>query len=448
MWIMIAMTAIPALAVLFWPRKEYREFVRIVLLDAPIEKVWDVISCVPKADGLPRLGYRYEATDEPDLFRGHPTQENADVNLLRHFPMAQPYLEVTRLEASYSPVLKRTTPFPVGEDTLDVMQLTPAEGGGTRLFSYTRLRGNLFVNLHFRWIGLPRYLRRIRSEVAGHEPARPILTSGWIWKIAATALALFVAIQQFGWIEGLVISGIIFLHEFGHALGYRAVGERVLGVHLVPFFGGITIGTMPKTAMRSAIVALSGTSFSLLLAFLLTAGFLLSGATAIFWSEDGVFAPNAAGGVVISIAGMLTLNILQLLPVRFMDGGRTLEAAISGLSSRARRLTLATAGLSIAAVAHICGLTVFAVMALLFVGGGVLFDALAKNNALPSFKPATLTSGLAIAGLYLGHIALYLVLMLWVGMMFFRGPGDTGSDQAEVIHQSPHNDPQIVLFEE
>ncbi len=80
---------------------------------------------------------------------------------------------------------------------------------------------------------------------------------------AALTYASFLYL--FGWQSAAILLVLIFIHEAGHALAMRMVGQPVQGIYFIPFFGGVAIAGAPHASQAErGFVALMGPGFSLI----------------------------------------------------------------------------------------------------------------------------------------------------------------------------------------
>lgn len=127
-------------------------------------------------------------------------------------------------------------------------------------------------------------------------------------------MALFV-LSFFGDWSGVdlaVLVAVVLVHEAGHALAMKLSGYRDVQVFFVPFFGGAAVGRpTSEQPFKSGLVDLAGPVPGILLATAL-----------LLWGPGG--------DVVSSAIGMLLLiNVLNLLPMTPLDGGRLLETTLT-----------------------------------------------------------------------------------------------------------------------
>ena len=144
----------------------------------------------------------------------------------------------------------------------------------------------------------------------------PRRTPGIPWGLvsltAGSALVSFIAFSLLtSLMMAIIITGVLVLHEGGHALLMRRFGQRDVHVFFVPLLGAFTMGRSPSPSVRSRIlIFLAGPVPGLLIALAFLA---LSGS-----------APHGPWRNIIG--SLLLINALNLLPFSPLDGGRVLEA--------------------------------------------------------------------------------------------------------------------------
>jgi Zn-dependent protease len=120
----------------------------------------------------------------------------------------------------------------------------------------------------------------------------------------------------FGWLTAALILIALVIHELGHLIAFRLIGQPWGRVIFLPFLGGLA---MPRQPFRSdgqhAFAALMGPGFSVLALL-----------PAILSSALGLPAPYW----IMQLAGVVAiLNLFNLVPVEPLDGGVALRAAFS-----------------------------------------------------------------------------------------------------------------------
>lgn len=130
-------------------------------------------------------------------------------------------------------------------------------------------------------------------------------------KFAAPMISMFVTIGAYaflfplGFAIGLVI--MILIHETGHVLAAKQKGLPVSAPLFIPFIGAlITMKRHPRDAVTEAYIAFGGPILG-------TVGALLSLWIGVTWQIDLL--------IVIAYVGFF-INLLNLLPIHPLDGGR------------------------------------------------------------------------------------------------------------------------------
>lgn len=111
------------------------------------------------------------------------------------------------------------------------------------------------------------------------------------------------------WMVGLLLVIGVGFHEYSHLFAARKLGLKTKGFYLVPFMGGVAfVDEKYKSFKQQAIVVIAGPAGGGLLAAI-TAG--------IYYITQIQFFGQAA-------VWMCVLNLFNLLPLSFMDGGQLL----------------------------------------------------------------------------------------------------------------------------
>jgi Zn-dependent protease len=106
----------------------------------------------------------------------------------------------------------------------------------------------------------------------------------------------------------LVLAVILLFHELGHWVAMRLSGQQDVRIFFIPFFGAVTTArSVPTTAGARAAIALAGPIPGIALGVLLAHVFP---------------APGLGRGVAVML---LYLNVFNLLPIGFLDGGKVLS---------------------------------------------------------------------------------------------------------------------------
>src|SRR5438105_4852556 len=124
-------------------------------------------------------------------------------------------------------------------------------------------------------------------------------------------LTIWLYAQTWGWWYAFGFVLLIFVHECGHLLAARRIGLKVGAPVFIPFMGAfIALKEAPPNAWIEAQVGIGGALLGTL------------GAGACFLI--GVFTGNPLF-LALAYAGFF-LNLFNMLPVGFLDGGRIVTA--------------------------------------------------------------------------------------------------------------------------
>jgi Zn-dependent protease len=192
-----------------------------------------------------------------------------------------------------------------------------------------------------------------------------LITAGVALVTGVVSLATFVL--AFGWIIAPLLVVALLIHEFGHLLAYRLIGQPWGRLVFLPFLGAIAVPRLAFTTQGQIVFsAMMGPAFSVAVP-LLAAG----------WVSAGLPYPEIAVMMGIVACG---LNLFNLLPVEPLDGGIVLRSVLAKIfGSFARFGLIAMGGLIIAGG--------FALQQVLL----VIFGALAL---LMNLRPRTIDQGL------------------------------------------------------
>jgi Zn-dependent protease len=154
--------------------------------------------------------------------------------------------------------------------------------------------------------------------------ANPKGSKGWtsatisIASLAATAAAFSLLM---GWQMGLIFVGLLVLHELGHLVSFRMIGQPWGKIIFMPFLGGVAVSRVPHLRLADdAFCAIMGAGLSLL---------ALVPAIVVHLYDVGSPGMQKVAFVMAAVAG--ALNLLNLLPVFPLDGGRVLRAVLQSL---------------------------------------------------------------------------------------------------------------------
>jgi Zn-dependent protease len=129
--------------------------------------------------------------------------------------------------------------------------------------------------------------------------------AGGSMALSIAAYAIFLRQTPFALILGFVL--IILIHEVGHAVVIRAKGLRAGVMVFIPFIGGaVTLKDQPRSAYDDAQIGLAGPIFGTVASLVVLQIYK--------WNARPLYLAIAAAGFAV--------NLLNLLPIGMLDGGR------------------------------------------------------------------------------------------------------------------------------
>jgi Zn-dependent protease len=168
---------------------------------------------------------------------------------------------------------------------------------------------------------------------------RPRVLPRWVPPVGlAASVAALVLVFGVRWSTAIAVSAVFVCHELAHAGVMRLVGAKVRGFLFVPLLGAATV---PEHGFRSrwdeARVTLAGPA----------SGLPTAGIIAMFLVSDAEWIGRGPLGFALLVA--LAVNVVNLVPLLPLDGGRILTCLCAGLPHGAR-VALTLAPLVLAAV--------------------------------------------------------------------------------------------------
>lgn len=156
------------------------------------------------------------------------------------------------------------------------------------------------------------FVRELAAAVRAAE-AQPPKSSGNLFLLVTMALFAITFLGDWSAMDIAILVGVVLFHELGHAAVMSLSGYRDVRVFFIPFFGAATSGKPPAAQpFKAGLVDLAGPLPGILLALALL-----------------LFAPP--GPVRHSAISLLALlNVLNLVPMTPLDGGRLFDRTIVG----------------------------------------------------------------------------------------------------------------------
>lgn len=177
--------------------------------------------------------------------------------------------------------------------------------------------------------------------------ARLITVFGVLTKLAQTGKVIKVALAGMavsGWTIlyslpfALALVATLVFHEWGHLRAMRHFGMKTKGMYLIPFVGGLAIGERPRSQWQEVHISMMGPFYGLAMTLACYLAFLATG--------------NAFVGLLASLSGLI--NVVNLLPLHPLDGGRVVKAlVVSGGSRLAFLVFVAFSAVAFAASAYL-----------------------------------------------------------------------------------------------
>jgi Zn-dependent protease len=162
-----------------------------------------------------------------------------------------------------------------------------------------------------------------------------LITAGVALATGAVTLATFAF--AFGAGIAAILVGALLVHEFGHLLAYRLIGQPWGRMVFLPFLGAVAVPRIGFTTQAQLVfAALMGPGFSVLIPVLVAMHVLLS--------LPGQELAIAMG--IVSVA----LNLFNLLPVEPLDGGLALRSIMGRIAGRHAQKGLLLVAMAIVAV--------------------------------------------------------------------------------------------------
>ena len=154
---------------------------------------------------------------------------------------------------------------------------------------------------------------------------------------------------------GLLLVLALFVHEFGHLLAYKLIGQPWGRMVFLPFLGALAMPRLPfESQGQSVFAALMGPGFSVILGF----------ACAIPYLFGHQLNPILAGLGLMTVG----INLFNLLPAEPLDGGIALRSVLARVIGDKAQWGLVAIGVLIAVLGLYCeqiGLVLFGGTAIL-----------------------------------------------------------------------------------
>jgi Zn-dependent protease len=230
-------------------------------------------------------------------------------------------------------------------------------------------------------------------------------TFHWINIIMAVVTGL-ISVAAFGLLVDIRFAPVLVIalavHEFGHMLAFRMIGQPWGRMLFLPFLGAIAVPRLPfDSQAQNVFAALMGPGFSIFLAI----GCIVPGL--LGWPSADLF---AVAGLVVS-----GLNVFNMLPAEPLDGGIALRSVLARLFGGRAWLGLLACALLIMGAGFVLNQSVLVLFGML----AVVFNL--KSRKIDSgLAPLTLTQVcIAILGyafITMAHYSLLYRFILQIGV--------------------------------
>jgi Zn-dependent protease len=211
---------------------------------------------------------------------------------------------------------------------------------------------------------------------------------------ALTGVVTFATFAfAFGVVVAVLLGAALLIHEFGHLLAYRLIGQPWGRLVFLPFLGAVAVPRIGFTGQGQLVfAALMGPGFSV----------AVPAAAAVY-----VHAGLPAGEIAVA-AGLVVcaLNLFNLLPVEPLDGGIALRSVLARISGKYARFGLIAIGAAIAAI----GWQIEQVLLLVF-GGVAILANLRPRIIDPGLEPLSRLQVSIAAFAFMAIVGAYAVLI-------------------------------------
>ncbi len=240
------------------------------------------------------------------------------------------------------------------------------------------------------WGGSYRLKSMIETGVPDERPYN-LIAAAVCLVTGLVTMATFALV--FSWLAAFLIIAILFIHELGHLLAYRLIGQPWGRMLFLPFLGGIALPRLPFETQASAVfAALMGPGFSAFFTVLCAIVFYLTGGTHDLLMRTGLI--------------FVLINLFNLLPVEPLDGGIALRSVLSRMLGSFARYGLLAVGVAII----IAGFW-YSMIILVIFGGIAVIANLRERNIDPGLTRLTSLQTSIAAFSYIAMTTAYVTLL-------------------------------------
>lgn len=289
----------------------------------------------------------------------------------------------------------------LNNELLKIAVETSSEADGTRLrLAYDWGPRPLLAQILARadlWGGAYR-LKGLAETGTPNERTHTLISAG------VALVTGVISLMAFGLILDWVISGLVVIalavHEFGHLLAFRLIGQPWGRMIFLPFLGALAMPRLPYVTQAQAVfAALMGPGFSVLLAIAIIFALML-----------GVALPDWLFKLGLVVTG---LNLFNLMPLEPLDGGVALRSVLAKLMGSNARFGLLAFGALILAAGF------YFEQVVLLVFGGITVLANIKPRLIDhGLKPLTSLQVTIAAFGFMAIVAAYIVMLSYYLNLF------------------------------
>jgi Zn-dependent protease len=218
-----------------------------------------------------------------------------------------------------------------------------------------------------------------------------LITAGVALVTGVVTFATFA--YAFGSVVAILLGVALIIHEFGHLLAYRLIGQPWGRLVFLPFLGAVAVPRIGFTGQAQLVFsALMGPGLSIAVPVV----------AAIYVLAGGPAPDIAIAAGIVACA----LNLFNLLPVEPLDGGIALRSVLARIAGRYARFGL----IAIGAAIMLIGWQIEQVLLLVF--GGVAVAANLKPRTIdPGLEPLTRLQVSISAFAFMAIVGAYAVLI-------------------------------------
>jgi Zn-dependent protease len=239
---------------------------------------------------------------------------------------------------------------------------------------------------------------RIKGVAEHGKPVEwPYIAISACVSIVTAFLSLIAFALVVGWSLSALLILCLFVHEFGHLLSYRMMGQPWGKVIFLPFVGAVAMPRLPFDSQGQMVfAALMGPGFSLPLAL-------------------SCYAHGYYTGTVdplVASLGWITciLNLFNLLPIEPLDGGVALRSVLGRYMGKSARFGLMSIGIIFVSI----GIALGQLLLVAFGGIAILLN-IRDRKIDQGFQPLTNTQLVLTLLCYANMIAFYVLLLQLLG---------------------------------